>query len=867
MFEQFHALKAQQPDAILFFRMGDFYETFFEDAEVAARVLELTLTSRNKSDPEPIPMAGVPHHAAASYIQRMVDAGHKVAIAEQVEDPALAKGLVRREIVRVVTPGVVLDPSALAARAVAFLVAVAAGDDGIGLAALEVSTGDLRVATLRDPGALGAELARLEPREALLGPGTSHVEPTVAAAVKAAGGVLSAAPVGAWEGGARRLEAVTGARLASLGLDGSEIGVVAAGAALAYAAEVLGKSPTNLHAVRVWRPEEALGLDETTRRNLELTRTLLGGTRKGSLLALVDRACSAMGSRMVRDWISAPLRDVASIQRRQAAVGALVDDAHARESLRRGLREVADVERILARVSQGSAHGRDLLGLRRSLEALPEALAAVASLLALAPLLPDDGCEDVAADLARWIVDDPPLTITEGGVIREGAHAALDELTELALQGRGVIARLEAREKAATGISSLKVRHNRVLGYYWEVTRAGEARIPDHFIARQQLTNVSRYVTVELKELEERVLGADERRKALEHELFLAVRARVEAAGARLAALAGAIATLDALAALAEVAVRHRWSRPEVVDEPGLAIVGGRHPVVEAARPDHPFVPNDLTLDPDRRRLIVLTGPNMAGKSTIMRQTALIVLLAQAGSFVPAASARIGLVDRIFTRVGAADDLAAGQSTFMVEMAETAAILRHATSRSLVILDEIGRGTSTYDGLSIAWAVAEDLVDRVRCLALFATHYHELCELAGARGGVVNQSVAVREHQGEIRFLHRLQEGGASRSYGIQCARLAGLPHGVVGRARQLLTHFEKHAPRNDRHQLSLFGGGAGVMPAEGPAPQAGATALRDALEAVAAIDPDALTPREALDALYLLRQRAAAALEGRGRG
>jgi DNA mismatch repair protein MutS len=856
MFDQFLALKAQQPDAILFFRMGDFYETFFRDAEITAEVLDLTLTARNKKDPDPVPMAGVPHHAAAGYIQRMVDAGYRVAIADQVEDPALAKGLVRREVVRVVTPGVVLDPTSLAAREPNYLVAIVRVKRSFGVGFLDVSTGDLRVASVGSVEEVLAELHRLEPKEALLAPSLVD-HPLLQEALVRHRALVSRVDDEAWEQdeALREIRETLGVPgVLGFGLRDDDPGVRAAGALLRYARATMGDRIGNVHRIHTWHPQGFMVLDDTTRRNLEIHRTLIGGERKGSLLALLDRTGTAMGSRLLREWLSFPLLDVAAIEARQRAVAALVEQRDAATSLRAALKEVADVERIGARIAQGTAHARDLAGLRRSLQAVPAALEVAATLRALLPHLPSDRCADVEAELSTWLVEEPPLTLAEGGVINRGVNNELDGYVELSLAGHSIVTRLEAQERDRTGISSLKVRYNKVFGFYIEVTRAHVHKVPKHYIRRQTVVNAERYITPELKEIEEQVLGADERRQRLELQLFTELRQRVAAQGARLAELAGKLAALDVLANLAEIAVQRRWVRPVMSEELHLDIEGGRHPVVEAAIEQGTFVANDLRLDAGSRRLIVLTGPNMSGKSTIMRQVALIVLLAQIGSFVPADAARIGLVDRIFTRVGAADDLARGQSTFMVEMAETAAILHHATHRSLVVLDEIGRGTSTYDGLSIAWAVAEDLVDRVGCRSLFATHYHELCELAETRPAVVNQCVAVSEAGDRILFLRQLKEGGASRSYGIQCARLAGLPQPVLGRARQLLRHFEKHAPRNEQQQLSLFGGGA--APVEEPVVTTveQVDPVRTALQA---IDPDTLTPREALAALYRLRELA----------
>lgn len=853
MFQQFHALKAKQPDAILFFRMGDFYETFYEDAKVTARILELTLTARNKSDPDPIPMAGVPHHAAAGYIQRLVDAGHRVAIAEQMEDPSKAKGLVKRDIVRVVTPGVVLDPTSLEASLPNHLVAIHRGrrKEGWGLACLDASTGDLRLTSVDTLDAVIGELHRLEPREALLSRrAQGHAD--LDEALFRHRTVISEAPAEAFDRAeaVRELtEALGVSGLEGFGVTRGEPGVCAAGAVMRYARETMGDRVSNVHRLRTWRPGGFMVLDDTTRRNLELTRTLLGGRREGTLLSLLDRTATAMGSRRLREWLAFPLLDIGEITQRQRAIEALRTRRDARRALTDALRQVADLERIGARIAHGTAHARDLAGLRRSLAALPEGLAPLAELEPLRSVLPRDVCEDVCEELRRWLVEDPPISLTDGGLIAQGVHDELDELVRYALEGRTYLAELEAREREATGIGSLKVRKNKVFGYFIEVTRAHYDKVPEHYLRKQTLSNCERYITPELKELEEKVLGADERRKSLEYGLFADLRTRISEHGVRLSQLARELAELDVLAALAEVAEVHRWTRPTWNTEGVLAVREGRHPVVEAALRDEPFVPNDVHLDRERR-LIILTGPNMSGKSTIMRQVAILQLLAQVGSFVPAAEASVSVCDRIFTRVGAADDLARGQSTFMVEMAETSSILHHATDKSLVILDEIGRGTSTYDGLSIAWAVAEDLVDRVQCRALFATHYHELCELAESTEGVVNQSVAVSESGEEILFLRQLQDGGASRSYGIQCARLAGLPRDVVARARQLLTHFEKHAPRNDRSQLSLFG--AVSAPAPAPEVEAAPDPLR---EAVAALDPDAMSPRDALDALYRLRE------------
>ena len=850
MFDQYNALKKANPDSILFFRMGDFYEMFYDDAVVAAKELDLTLTARNKHAPDPIPMAGVPHHASAGYIEKLVANGYRVAIAEQVEDPRKAKGLVKREVIRVVSPGMVLDPTTLESQRPNYLVGICRDHESWGVSFLDVSTGDFRLTSVADVSTVIAEIHRLEPREALIEPGIE-----VKVLDRALRGVVrSQLEEEGWlrRESLRELTETLGVHsLAGFGVADDETAVRAAGALLRYARDQLGGPLRNVHRLRPYQVTGFMVLDETTRRNLELTNTLIGGRRKGSLLALIDRTATSMGSRMMRDWIVFPLLDPNAIGARSAGVEALTLDSPVREDLRVALRQVADIERIGARIVQQTAHARDLAALSRSLQAAPKVAALAARIPAISAHLPEDLCADVALDLSTWLVDEPPLSLTEGGILKQGAHEELDELVEISLHGVGIIGRLEDRERAETGISSLKIRRNKVFGYYIEVTRAHVHKVPEHYLRKQTLSNCERYITPELKELEEKVLGADERRKDLEYSLFTELRSRVANHSARLITLARRLAGLDALSALAEVAVKYRWCRPVVEDSTRLLIEAGRHPVVEHTLEEERFVPNDLALDTTERQLIILTGPNMSGKSTIMRQAALIALLAQMGSFVPAKSATVGICDRIFTRVGAADDLVRGQSTFMVEMAETAAILHKATSRSLVILDEIGRGTSTYDGLSIAWAVAEDLVDRIGCRTLFATHYHELCDLVETRSGVVNQSVAVSEYGEEIIFLRKLKEGGASRSYGIQCARLAGLPQHVIQRSTRLLARFEKHAPRNEREQLSLFGSVGAPEQAE-LEPE---VVVRDKVRvAIEAVDPDSLTPRQALDKLYELR-------------
>ena len=862
MFQQFFRLKNQHPDCLLLFRMGDFYELFFDDARIASELLELTLTSRNKNAPDPIPMAGVPHRAVGDYVPRLLEARYKLAIADQVQDPRKAKGLVDREVVRVVTPGLGWSPEHLARRESCGRVAGHRRRRRWGIALFDVSTGDLRVTEMTRREAALAELSRVGARELLLPEGLGADEELL--------GVISDGPTTLLDEDAFDYEvALRGlceqfgvADLRGFGCGDMRPAVGAAWAALDYARNNTRSELPHLQRIRPYSTDRAMVLDPATRRNLEITRPLRGLGRKGTLVGLLDRTGTAMGGRLMREWLAYPLLDVARIRARQDAVEALTGDNALRREVRERLREVADLERIGGKVAQSSATPRDLVALRASLEALPRVFGLVGQLPALDALLPSDLAADVAREIGNWVVDEPPISPTEGGIIRRGRNEELDELIALTLNSKAVIASLQEREQRATGIKSLKIRHKKATGYFIEITRSKLHLVPDHYLRRQTLTNCERYFTPELKELEERIVGADERRRALEYDLFVALRGRVSAALPRLQRLARSVAAVDVFASLAEVAVDNRYNRPVVDEGPGLTIEGGRHPVVEQANLSERFVPNDVVMGGDSRRLLIITGPNMSGKSTVMRQVALIALMAQMGSFVPAAKARVGLCDRIFTRVGASDDLAGGQSTFMVEMSETANILHHATARSLVLLDEIGRGTSTYDGLAIAWAVAEEMHDRVGCRCMFATHYHELVELADSRRGVANVSVAVSEWGEKIVFLRKLKEGGASRSYGIQCARLAGMPGGVIRRAQQLLVNLERHASAHPTPQMTLFGPrppGSGVED-EAPAPEP-APALpprEDPLRrALAEIDPDELTPRAALQLFYTIKKLA----------
>jgi DNA mismatch repair protein MutS len=847
MFRQYLKLKAEHTDALLFFRMGDFYELFFDDARVAAEACELTLTSRNKNDPDPIPMAGVPHHAAKGYIQTLVRLGHKVAIADQVEDPKKAKGIVKREVVRVVSPGVLMDTEDLAPRENCWLVGLVPNGVNWGLALLDVSTGDLRVTELADREEALEELNRCGASELIL-PESLAEEPAIMQAIQ--GKPVTWLNEEAFDARAgrellcRRFEVQD---LGAFGCDGLNISLGAAGALLNYATRNTHSSLPHLTGIRAYSVSGHMVIDETTRRNLELTHPLYGRGRAGSLLGHVDRSMTSMGGRLLKEWLLYPLLDRLEIASRHDAVETLCGHRALRSDSREHLRQVADVERIGSKLAQGTAHARDLVALRRSLEALPALLLPLREHPSLSHLVPADLGEEIAQEIAQFLVDDPPIATTEGGLIRSGVDPELDELVRLAREGKGAIAAIEETERIAAEIPSLKVKYNRVFGYFIEITRANLHKVPEHYIRKQTLTNAERFITLELKEFEEKVLGADERRKALEYEHFVALRDRLQHHLPLLKDLAARVAQLDVFAGLAELAVDCRYVRPKMVEESTLNIVAGRHPVVERQSLGEAFVPNDLELDERDRRLVILTGPNMSGKSTIMRQVALIAILAQIGSFVPAESATIGICDRVFTRVGASDDIRSGRSTFMVEMSETANILRYATGRSLVLLDEIGRGTSTYDGLAIAWAVAESIATRIACRGIFATHYHEMVELASTCTGVCNLSVAVSVWGERIIFLRRLEEGGASRSYGIQCARLAGMPKDVIARAKTLLAELESHALKHPTPQLSLFGKAPEVLSSSQEDPSVG-DPVRAAL---LSLDPDTLSPREAHSMLY----------------
>jgi DNA mismatch repair protein MutS len=796
MMQQYLQIKEKYPDAVLFYRMGDFYEMFLEDARLAARELEITLTSRDKNAEYPIPMCGVPYHAAGTYISRLLARGHKVAVCEQVEDPGQAKGLVRREVVRLVTPGTTLE--SLDSKSPNYLAAVFGEGETYGLAFLDLSTADFRLTEAEDFEGLLEELSRVDPRE-LLVPGDKVHEH--AFRQRAAPGCrVQVLEVEYFDlSGARKrlLNQFQVHSLEGFGVHDLTLAVRAAGAVLAYVQETQRQSAQHIRRLVPYRRSDYMIIDETTARHLELFRSHPEGDRRGTLLELLDRTVTPMGGRLLRQWLRHPLIHPQAIARRQQAVACCRHHQHVRSRIRQELEKIYDIERLNGRIAMGSATPRDLSSLRRSLQSLPGLkylLSQVedAALSVLAERL--DVLEDVAQLLQNALVDNPPPALADGGVIRPDYDEELAGLSNLGRNAKKWIAQLEAEERRKTGIGSLKIGFNKVFGYYLEISRANLAAVPEHYVRKQTLVNAERYVTEQLKGYEDQVLSAHERRVRLEEALFQELRAEIAGHGERIQTSAAVVAELDVYAALAEVGNRQDYCQPFVDQGAEITIEEGRHPMVEAAVSRGTFVPNDVHLDAHTQQVIIITGPNMAGKSTILRQVALIVLMAQVGSPVPARSARLGIVDRIFTRVGASDELTRGRSTFMVEMQETAHILHQATGRSLVILDEIGRGTSTFDGLSIAWAVAEFLHDwqDEGVKTLFATHYHQLTDLAGTRPRVKNMNVAVKEWGEQIIFLRKLVQGGTNRSYGIQVARLAGLPVEVVERAKDVLRHMER---------------------------------------------------------------------------
>jgi DNA mismatch repair protein MutS len=928
---QYLQIKRQNPDAILFFRMGDFYEMFDEDAEIVARELELALTRRDFGRGEKSPMAGIPHQAADGYIARLVAKGYRVAVCEQTSDPALSKGLVEREVLRVVTPGTVIDPAMLAAKRNNFLAAVVAGREAVGIAYVDITTGEFAVTQFSTPEpelALQQEIARVGPAEVLIeadysyrgnrkrrwlasvmseksvtrlgsnGNPNADLEETLATADRHQGHnghenskeqasvppldededdfsplakplkhlVAHLTPYDAryFSEDDARHRLLTHFEVSSLegfGCAHLPLAIRAAGAVLAYLQETQKGLLRQLTSLETYFVSEYMTLDPHTRRNLELFESGRNGTVKGSLLWVLDRTRSPMGGRLIRRWIGQPLLDIGILQRRQEIIGELLSDTLLQARLAEGLKKTSDIERLVNRVRQRIATPRDLVALATGLRAAAEVRASLSPELRqrmphLAELMQRLGDnEEVISQIEQAIVDEPPLSATEGGVIRPGYSSELDEVKDAASGGQKWIAEMEQRERRRTGISNLKVSYTKVFGYSIEVSKSNLSRVPSNYIRRQTLTNGERFVTPELKEQEALILNAQERMAKLESELFAQLRTRIaQDASERILTTAHTLAEIDVYLSLAEVAAKYNYCRPTLNDGDTIHIVAGRHPVIEQAQTETPFIPNDVELSNAQAQILIITGPNMAGKSTYLRQVALIVLLAQIGSYVPAEAATIGVVDRIFTRIGAQDDLATGQSTFMVEMVETANILHHATPRSLIILDEIGRGTSTYDGLAIARAVVEYLHNNKRCGArtLFATHYHELVEVAKTLPRIRCMNVAVSEEEGRVVFLHKIVPGGADKSYGVHVAQLAGIPKPVVHRAEEILAELERKGDERERRKAMR----------EMPTPTVMQMTLFAAeqhplVEDLKKLAIDELTPIEAISKLYELQKRA----------
>ena len=874
---QYYKIKDRHPDAVLLFRLGDFYETFEDDARTVSRVLGITLTRRSNGKAREVPLAGFPHHALDTYLPRLVNAGLRVAICEQLEDPKLAKTVVKRDVVEVVTPGVSFHEQLLNPRRSNYLAAVHwhQGPAGavIGFAYLDVSTGEFGLAEVPERR-LDELLHAFGPREVLVQKQHRSRLPQRSDFLVTVREDWCFSADFAFETLVRHFKTHS---LKGFGIDEHDAGITAAGAALHYLSETQKGNLPHVARLTPYLPEHYMALDPQTKRNLELVSPLQGSSADGTLFSVLDETLTPMGARLLRTWLLRPLKALDEIRKRQGAVQELVESRRLRDDLRGELREIGDLERLAARIAVGRATPRDLLHLRLTLEQIPavkERLSGASSerLQTLGQEL--SLMHPVVSLIGKTLVDDPPANLADGGVIRDGFHPELDELRAIARSGKDWLARLQKEEAERCGISSLKIGYNKVFGYYIEITNTHRSKVPDSYIRKQTLVNSERYITPALKEYEEKILTAEEKIGSLESTLFNELRMTVAEHTEALQANAARLAAADCLASLAEVAARYGYVRPDVHEGRELVIEAGRHPVVERLLPPgEPFIPNGVRLDPENEQILIITGPNMAGKSVVLRQTGLIVLLAQVGSFVPADAARVGLVDRIFTRVGASDNLAAGESTFLVEMNETANILNNASPDSLVLLDEVGRGTSTFDGLSIAWALVEYLHEtpRVAARTLFATHYHELNELAGRFGRVRNFRVQVQEHDGRVIFLRKLLPGGADHSYGIEVARMAGLPEPVIARARQILHHLEAqnldvHDDR-DRAETS-YGDGA---PAGRPAPptdvpplqpgafqmslfQAPDPTLQKLREELELLDPDRMTPVEALMKLIELK-------------
>jgi DNA mismatch repair protein MutS len=860
MMQQYLQVKEQYKDCIVFFRLGDFYEMFFEDAELASRILEITLTGRDCGLEQRAPMCGVPHHSAHSYIAKLIQKGYRVAICEQVEDPSQAKGVVKREVTRVVTPGTVIDQMMLDEKSNNYILSVYYENGGYGMAYADISTGEFVTLSIEedDVRVAAEEVLRINPREIMVN--SKCIMSTYLPKIIGDKLGIEAMEYNDWAFSRRNAEKKIKnhfkvAGLEGLGLSERPLCVRASGALLQYIADTQRMDLKHISKLDIYYREEHMVLDSWTRRNLEISETLRTKEKKGTLLWVLDNTQTAMGGRMLKKWLEQPLVDCEIIQRRLDAVEELSSSIRLMDRVRESSALVYDMERLLGRIVYGSANARDLLALKQSIDALPqlkESLADCRSDLLQEIRQGIDLLEDAGGLIEKSIQPDPPVGIRDGGIIRDGYSEEIDELRRASREGRQWMASLEREERERTGIKSLKIGYNKVFGYYIEVTKANLELVPEDYIRKQTLVNAERYITPALKEMENKILGAHEKSILLEYHTFVSIREKIAGQMERIKKTAHYTALLDCLYSLAKTAYDNRYVKPVVFDGNSIEIKDGRHPVVEKMLDTGSFVPNDTYLDRDGNQLCIITGPNMAGKSTYMRQVALIVLMSQIGSFVPASYCRIGIVDRIFTRVGASDDLASGQSTFMVEMSEVANILNNATPRSLLILDEIGRGTSTFDGLSIAWAVIEYLADKknIGARTLFATHYHQLTELEGKLEGVKNYCIAVRERGEDIIFLRKVIRGGADQSYGIQVAGLAGIPKSVIARAKEILvkleeTDFAKHEQaakvRKERvcEQLDLFG-----------------YRYEGLIREIAGIDIDSLTPLQAINILNVFKEK-----------
>ena len=864
MMAQYFDIKSQYPGMLLFFRLGDFYEMFFDDAKTAAEELDLVLTGKDCGMGERAPMCGVPFHSADNYIAKLVSRGYKVAICEQVEDPKQAKGIVKRDVIRIITPGTVIESNMLDDTVNNFLCCICKGEKETGLCFADVSTCEFHITVAKGDDVeeqINNQLSTYQPKEILVNSAALDFQKVAAFVKSRLSAELQLADDEKFEFDRAAdlvLETLKKDEIDSLDLGHSRAAVSALGAVIDYLKEVQKTNEIDAPAdIDFFDKEEYMKLDISARRNLELTKSMMSGEKKHSLLWVVDKTKTAMGKRLIRSWIERPLMSVSQITKRQNSVGELADNPIKRDKIRASLAGISDIERLMTRIAYGTANAKELRALQATVKKLPEIKTELSD--SSSALLRDveksiDLLTDVEELIDRAIVDEPPFTLREGGLIKEGYHEEIDSLHRIMADGSGVLAEIEAQEREKTGIPKLKVGYNRVFGYYIEVTNLYKDMVPEHYIRKQTLTNGERFITQELKELEGRIIGAKDRAIALEYEVFCAVRQQVGAEVERLHKTAKALAMLDVLSGLAEVAVNNNYVCPQINTKGVIDIKDGRHPVVEALLDGAPFVPNDTVLDKSENRCAIITGPNMAGKSTYMRQIALIVLLAQIGSFVPAKSANIGIVDAIFTRVGASDDLATGQSTFMVEMNEVAAILKNATENSLIILDEIGRGTSTFDGMSIARAVLEFVCKKktLGAKSLFATHYHELTAMEGLLDGVKNYSIAVKKRGDDITFLRRIVKGGADESFGIEVAKLAGVPDSVVKRAKVILKELEQNKidiefkaedtePEEEENEIQF---------------NFSLNGKNEIIEILKTIDVNTLTPIEAIQTLYDLKKK-----------